>query len=137
MRLSGFLFAALAVAGCQAEVPPAVEPPPDPPSGEFRPDEPIPYDTLVEHLRFNTKSRVQLLGLRGQVLRVRGPVWRVERDGEGGVLRMGTERGSYVRARFTCSDDLQDIRPGQDVDVVGVFAFDGTTILLDNPSLMP
>src|SRR5262245_50621986 len=68
MRLFCILLTAVALAGCQAEVPPAVNPPPDPPSGELRPDEPIPYDTLVEHLRFNTKSRMLLLRLRGRAI---------------------------------------------------------------------
>ncbi len=135
MRVFCVLLMALAVAGCRPEAPPGATPPPEPPSGEIRPDEPIPYDALVDHLRFNTRSRVQLLLLRGQAIQVHGPVWQVERVGEGGLLRLGTERGSYVRATFAHADDLAGLRPGQEIDMVGTFAFDGTNVLLDAPSL--
>src|SRR5262249_43518762 len=85
---------ALALAGCQEPEPPAVTPPADPPLGLIRPGETIPYATLVEHLTFNTKSRMQLTALTGQRVRVRGPVGKVEPDGAGALVHLGTGQGS-------------------------------------------
>jgi hypothetical protein len=112
-------------------------PPPDPPSGPLRPDAPIPYATLAEHLSFNTKSHMRLLRLRGQVLVVRGPVWKVEPDGAGAVLRLGTGQGSVVRALFADAADLKGVREGQEVQVAGTFAFRGADMILEGARLVP
>ena len=115
--------------------PPAAGPPPDPPSGPIRPGEPIPYATLAEHLRFNTKSRMQLMRLGGLVVQVCGPVGKVEPDGPGALLHLGGERGSCVRAHFVDAADLQGVRKGQVMDVVGTFTFRGEYVLLEDASL--
>jgi hypothetical protein len=126
---------ALALAGCQKQKPPAAWPPPDPPSGAIRLGEPIPYATLAEHLTFNTKSRMQLMGLHGQVVQVRGPVGKVEPDDTGATLHLGAAQGSRVRAHFAEAADLQGVREGQEVDVVGTFAFRGDYVLLEGARL--
>jgi len=129
------LVGALALAGCQEQGPPAAGPPPDPPSGPIRPGEPIPYATLAEHLTFNTKSRMQLMGLRGQVVQVRGPVGKVEPERAGATLHLGPAQGSRVRAQFAEATDLRGLREGQEVDVVGTFAFRGDYVLLEDARL--
>ena len=126
---------ALALAGCQPQAPPAAGAPSDPPSGPIRPGEPIPYATLAEHLTFNTKSRMQLMGLRGQVVQVRGPVGKVEPDDTGATLHLGAAQGSRVRAHFADAADVQGVREGQEVDVVGTFAFRGDYVLLEGARL--
>jgi hypothetical protein len=126
---------ALALAGCQQQEPPAATPPADPPSGAIRPGEPIPYATLAEHLTFNTKSRMQLMELRGQVVQVRGPVGKVEPDDTGASLHLGAAQGSRVRAHFADAADVQGVREGQEVDVVGTFAFRGDYVLLEGARL--
>jgi hypothetical protein len=132
MRPLSVLVCTLALAACQRQEPSPVPPPPDPPSGEIRPEAPIPYATLAEHLSFNTKSRVQVLCLIGRVIEVRGPVWKVEREGDFTVLRLGTARGSVVRALFRNAGDLKDVREGQQVSVAGTFAFRGSDVILEN-----
>jgi hypothetical protein len=129
------LLRALALAGCRTQDPPAAGPPPDSPSGAIRPGEPIPYDTLAEHLGFNTRSRMQLMRLGGRVVRVRGPVGEVEPDGAGAVLHLGGARGSCVRAQFADAADLEGVRPGREVDVVGTLAFRGDHVLLEDARL--
>src|SRR5262245_27066398 len=131
---------ALALAGCPgptppAATPPAATPPADPPSGAIRPGEPIPYATLAEHLTFNTKSRMQLMGLHGQVVRVRGPVGKVEPERAGATLHLGSAQGSRVRAQFAEAADVRGVREGQEVDVVGTFAFRGDYVLLEGARL--
>jgi hypothetical protein len=135
MRVLGVLVCALALAGCQGQAPSPATPPPAPPSGAIRPDTPIPYDTLVQHLTFNTKSRMQLLSLRGRVIRICGPVWRVERDSAGAVLRLGTGQGSWVRAHFARAGDLPEVRQRQEVDIAGTFAFQGKEVILEDAHL--
>src|SRR5262249_58529553 len=131
----GALRGALARAGRQKEEPPAGGPPPAPPSEPIGPGEPIPYATLAEHLTFNTKSRMELMGVRGQVVRVRGPVGKVEPDGTGATLHLGAAQGSRVRAHLAEAADVQGIREGQEVDVVGTFAFRGDYVLLEDARL--
>jgi hypothetical protein len=126
---------AMALAGCQRPAPPAATPPADPPSGAIRANEPIPYATLAEHLTFNTKSRMQLMGLRGQVVRVRGPVGKVEPDDAGATLHLGAAQGSRVRAHFAGAAEVQGVREGQEADVVGTFAFRGDYVLLEGARL--
>jgi hypothetical protein len=126
---------ALALAGCQRPAPPAATPPADPPSGAIRANEPIPYATLAEHLTFNTKSRVQLTGLSGRVVQVRGPVGKVEPDGEGALVYLGPPQASRVRAHFTDAADLRDVGEGREVDVAGTFAFRGDYVLLEGTRL--
>jgi hypothetical protein len=134
--LRGVLLGTLALAGCHEQPPSAVVPPSDPPSGEIRPDAPIPYDILVEHLRFNTRSRMRGLMLQGQVIQVHGPVWRVEcEESVGAVLHLGTPQGSLVRAHIAGADDLRDIRKGQEVDVVGTFDWRGREVILKDAHL--
>jgi hypothetical protein len=143
------LLGALALAGCQGQDPPA-GPPPEPPSGPIRPGEPIPYATLAEHLRFNTKSRMQLMRLCGRVVHVHGPAWKIEPAGPGALLHLnsshqmpewvnreslGTARGSCVRAYFADPADLRGVREGREVDVVGRFAFRGDHVLLEEARL--
>jgi hypothetical protein len=129
------LLGALALAGCHQQEPPAATPPADPPSGAIRADEPIPYATLAEHLTFNTKSRVQLTGLIGRVVQVRGPVGKVEPDGADALVYLGSPQASRVRAHFTDTADLQGVHEGQEVDVVGTFAFRGDYVLLEGARL--
>jgi hypothetical protein len=129
------LLGALALAGCQQQEPPAATPPADPPSGAIRANEPIPYATLAEHLTFNTKSRVELTRLRGQVVQVRGSVSKVEPEGAGATLHLGAAQGSRVRAHFADAADLQGVHEGQEVDVVGMFAFRGDFVLLEGARL--
>jgi hypothetical protein len=126
---------ALALAGCQGPAPPAATPPADPPSGAIRPGALIPYATLAEHLTFNTKSRMQLMGLRGQVVQVRGPVGKVEPDDAGATLHLGAAQGSRVRAHFAEAADVRGVREGQEVDVVGTLAFRGDHVLLEGARL--
>jgi hypothetical protein len=126
---------ALALAGCQPQAPPAAGAPSDPPSGPIRPGEPIPYATLAEHLSFNTKSRTQLMSLRGQVVQVRGPVWKVQLADAGATLHFGSAQGSCVRAHICAAADVLDIREGQEVNVVGTFTFGGNQVLLENARL--
>jgi hypothetical protein len=135
LYLLGACLGALALAGCQGEGPPAAGPPPDPPSGAIRPGEPIPYAVLAEHLSFNTKSRMGLMALSGRVVVVRGPVWKVEREGLRATLRLGTERGSVVRAHLADGSEADRIREGQEVHVTGTFAFRGTEVLLEDATL--
>jgi hypothetical protein len=135
MRILLVLVCTLALAGCRGRAPSSATPPPDPPSGALRPDAPIPYATLAEHLSFNTRSHIRLLRLRGQVLVVRGPVWKVEPDGEGAVLHLGSPRGSVVRAHFAKATAVRGVLPGQEVDVVGTFAFRGDHVLLADARL--
>jgi hypothetical protein len=92
---------------------------------------------LAEHLSFNTKSRMQLLRLRGRVIQVHGPVWRAEQEGSSAVLWLGNDRRNVVRAHFACARDLQDVRKGQEVVVVGMFGFRGTEVTLEDASLGP
>jgi len=83
------------------------KPSPDPPSGELRPNEPISYRVLVEHLGFNTKSRTGVMMLRGRVLQVYGPVWQIERrDSGGAVLCLGTGRAT---GSVRCLDNIPDL----------------------------
>jgi hypothetical protein len=136
-RVLGFLallLSTLALAGCGSP-PRAAEPPPDPPSGEIRPDTLIPYETLVEHMHFNTKSHMKLFFLRGRVIQVHGPVWQVDVGESGATLWLGTVQGSEVRAEFSVAEALRDVRKGQEVDVVGTFEFRGAEVILDNASL--
>jgi hypothetical protein len=126
---------ALALAGCQKQELPTAGPPPDPPSGPIRPGETIPYGTLTEHLTFNTKSRMQLMGLRGQLVQVRGPVGKVEPEGAGATLHLGAAEGSRVRANFAEAADVQGVHEGQEVEVVGTFAFCGDHVLLEGARL--
>jgi hypothetical protein len=126
---------ALALAGCQRPPPPAATPPADPPSGAIRANEPIPYATLAEHLTFNTKSRVHLTGLTGRLVQVRGPVGKVEPERAGATLHLGAAQGSRVRAHFAEAADLHGVREGQEVDVVGTFAFRGDYVLLEGARL--
>jgi hypothetical protein len=107
------LLGTLSLAGCFATTPPTVKAPPEPPSGEIRLEEAIPYEQLAEHLSFNTKSRMRLAALVGRVIQVHGPVWQVEQDGATGVLRLGSERSSLVRANFADASDLRHVRLGQ------------------------
>jgi hypothetical protein len=128
---------ALALVGCFTKAPPAVSPPPDPPSGEIQPDEVIAYEQLAEHLRFNTKSRMRLLALVGREIQVHGPVWQVEHDWTSDVLRLGSERASVVRANFANPGDLQGVCPGQEVDVIGALQFRSTEVILESARLKP
>jgi hypothetical protein len=122
--------------GSQATTPEAsAASPPEPPSGPIRPGEPIPSATLAEHLRFNAKSRMQLMRLGGRVVQVRGPVGQVEPDGAGAVLHLGSARGSCVRARFADAADLKGVRRGREVEVVGTLAFRGDYVLLEDARL--
>jgi hypothetical protein len=123
------------LAGCFANTPPTVKLPPDPPSGEIRLDEAIPYEQIAEHLSFNTKSHMRLFALVGRVIQVHGPVWKVEQNGASGVLRLGSEGRSVVRANFADASDLRDVRPGQEVDVIGTFQFPGTEVILKDARL--
>jgi hypothetical protein len=72
--LQSILLGVVALAGCQGQAPAPGKPPPDPPSGELRPNEPISYRLLAEHLGFNTKTRMGVMMLRGRLLQVYGPV---------------------------------------------------------------
>jgi len=126
---------ALALVGCFTRTPPAVTPPPDPPSGEIQPGGVIAYEQLAEHLRFNTKSRMGLLRLNGRVVEVRGPVGTVERGSAGVLLQLGSARGSDVRAHFPSAEGLQAVKEGQLVHVFGTFAFRGDYLLLEDASL--
>ena len=132
MRPLSVLVCALVLTSCQRPAPSPVPPPPDPPSGEIRPESPIPYATLAEHLSFNTRSRMQVLRLIGRVIQVRGPVWKVESDGDHAILRLGTAQGSVVRAVFCNASELRDVREGQEVCVVGTFAFRGSDVILED-----
>jgi hypothetical protein len=107
----------------------------DAPSAMIRPSEPIPYATLAIHLRFSTKSRMQLLRLQQQVVQVYGPVWQVEQHGKEALLHMGTAQESCVRAHFIDAGDVKSLREGQEVEVTGTFTFRGTHVLLENASL--
>jgi hypothetical protein len=135
MRLLAVFIGTLALAACQEKAAAPVGPPSDPPSGPIRPGEVIAYDVLAEHLSFNTKSRFLLLQLQGKVIQVRGPVWRIERDDSGAVLRFGTEKSSVVRAKFADANDLKDVQPGQVVEVIGTFEFRGQDVILAHPRL--
>ena len=128
-------FCTLAFSSCSADTPPTGKPPPDPPSGAIRPDEVIPYEQLEEHLGWNTPSRMRLYALVGRVISVRGPVWQIEQDGAGGVLRLGSARISVVQANFFDASDLQDVCPGQEVVVIGTFQFRGPGVILENAQL--
>jgi hypothetical protein len=75
---------------------------------------------------------MQVLRLIGRVIQVRGPVWKVESDGDRTVLRLGTAQGSVVRAVFANACDLKDIREGQEVCVAGTFAFRGSDVILED-----
>jgi hypothetical protein len=119
------------VIGCQLREPSPIDPPPDPPSGEIRTDAPIPYDTLAQHLRFNTKSRMRLARLCGQVVQVHGTVYKVEDT----VIHLGTEKGSYVRANFPTTEAANGLREGQEVDLLGTLAFRGDYLLLQDARL--
>jgi hypothetical protein len=126
---------ALALASCFANPPSTVEPPADPPSGEIRPDEVIPYEQLEEHLQFNTKSRVRLHAFVGHVLQVRAPVWRVEQDGVSGVLCLGSDGKSLVQANFADLAALRHFRLGQEVIVSGVFQIRNPGVVLEDARL--
>jgi len=125
------LFGALALAACRESTPSTVVPPPDPPSGEIHTDAPIPYETLVEHFHFNTKSRTLLRNLCGRVIQVHGPVWKVD----GLDLHLGSDNGSYVKAHCITPGDLKDVRQGHAVDVVGTLAWRGNFLLLEKACL--
>ena len=115
-----------ALGGCWVPNQSAVAPPSDPPSGEIRPEAPIPYETLVEHYHFNTKSRVKLAGLSGHVIEVHGPVCRVE----GQVLHFESENGSYLKAICCTPVDLRQVQKGQRVNVLGTFVWNTDCLLL-------
>jgi hypothetical protein len=129
------VFAALMSAGCRREAPSTQVPAHEPPCGTIKLGEPIPYAVLAEHAHFSTKSRVQLFRFQRQVVQVVGPVCKVESDGEGAILHLGTARDSCVRARFTDALVVKNLREGQEVVVTGTFTFSGKLVVLENAGL--